>query len=424
MTSARDPFWDTKARRLIHHHEDHCTMPLARSFLLTLTILGAVATAAAAQIPADLELTDLGIAPATPLALRHANDGTGRLFIVERGGSIVIYEPGTGLLGTAFLTIGEVDTFFEGGLLGLAFHPDYSSNGYFYVNYTRDGSPLETVIARYEVSAGDSNVADGSSAVEILTLDQPAGNHNGGDLHFGPDGYLYIGFGDGGSSSSTAQDMGNLLGKMLRIDPCDTPVCAVGYTIPPSNPFVGAGNPLDEIWASGFRNPYRWSFDRLSGDIMIADVGQSSREEVSVEPGGSAGGLNYGWNCREGDIPFTGCAGTFVEPKMVYDHTGGNISITGGYRYRGCIPGLRGTYIFADFGSARVFFGTEDTPGNWSFTEWDNLSGSVFGFGEGEDGEVYLLQGSSVLRFDSDSTCEPSGIFSDGFESGDTSLWN
>ena len=355
--------------------------------------------------------------------MRHANDGSNRLFIVERNGTIDIYEPGTGLLGSPFLNIVSlVDTTFEGGLLGLAFHPNYASNGFFYVSYTASGSPLVSVIARYSVSPGDPNDADEASAVQILTLNQTAANHNGGDIHFGPDGFLYIGFGDGGASSSTSQNTGTLLGKMLRIDPCDTASCPQPYAIPASNPFVGSSE-LDEIWSIGFRNPYRWSFDRDTGDMFIADVGAGSREEVSFEAAND-GGLNYGWNCREGDIAGPGgCSGTFVEPEMVYNHSGGNCSITGGYRYRGCIPGLEGKYVFSDFCSAKVYIGTEDTPGNWSFIEWMDLGGSVFGFGEDEAGELYLLQGSSVFRFDSPSTCDPTAIFGDDLETGNTDNW-
>jgi hypothetical protein len=374
----------------------------------------------------DLTLTPLGISVSTPLAARNAGDGSNRLFIVERDGTILIYQPGVGLLGAPFLDITtKVDTFFEGGLLGLAFHPDFAQNGYFYVNYTRTGSPLETVVERYEVSAGDPNIADPLSDQEILVVDQPEGNHNGGDLHFGPDGYLYIGMGDGGGSSSTSQMTTTLLGKMLRIDPCDQASCGMpAYAIPPDNPFVG-GSELEEIWGIGFRNPYRWSFDRKTGDLLIADVGSGSREEVDFEPAGGSGGLNYGWNCREGDIAGPGgCSGTFVEPEMVYPHSSGNCSITGGFRYRGCIQGFVGTYVFADFCTAKVFFGTEDTPGNWSFSEWDDLSGSVYGFGEDEGGELYLLQGSSVARFESASDCDLSILFTDGFESGDVLAWS
>lgn len=395
---------------------------MTRFFLLLLLLCATTTptTLRAGGIPGDLQLNSLGISVSTPLAVRHAGDGSNRLFIVERSGRIRIYDPATGLVPGNFLDITTaVDTFFEGGLLGLAFHPNYASNGYFYVNYTRDGTggnALTTVIERYQVSAGDPNDAEEGSAEEILTVGQPAGNHNGGDLNFGADGFLYIGMGDGGSSSANSQNTTVLLGKMLRIAPCDTTTCAQPYAIPPSNPFVGTATP-DEIWSIGFRNPYRWSFDSETGDMLVADVGAGSREEVSIEPMGSAGGLNYGWNCREGDIGGPGgCSGVFVDPIITYPHTEGRCSITGGYRYRGCIQDLRGSYVYADFCSGQVYFATEDTPGNWSSTEWMNLSGSVFGFGEGEDGEVYLLQGSTVSRFESASTCVASPVFDDGFE--------
>ncbi len=373
--------------------------------------------------PADLTLNSLNISVSTPLALRHAGDGSGRLFIVERNGLIRIYREDAGLASSPFLDItSDVDTFFEGGLLGLAFHPNFASNGFFYVNYTRDGSgpnPLESVIERFSVSPSDPDAADLSSRVVILTQAQAAGNHNGGDLHFGPDGFLYIAFGDGGATSSTSQDEQDLQGKVLRIDPCDTGSCTEPYTIPPGNPNVGTSEP-DEIWASGLRNPYRFSFDRDTGDLFLADVGAGSREEVSFQSAGDPGGANYGWNCREGDIPGPGgCSGSFVEPILTYPHVAGNCSITGGYRYRGCIEGLQGTYVYGDFCTARVFFGTEDSPGNWSASEFDNLPGSIYGFGEDEDGELYLLQGSSVLRFESASSCQaplPDPVFSDGFE--------
>lgn len=382
---------------------------------------------ATAQPPVDLELVSLGVSVSVPLAVRHAADGSNRLFVVQRSGVILIYEPGTGILPSPFLDLTSVvDTFFEGGLLGMAFHPSFTTNGYFYVSYTRDGSggnDLTTVIERFEVSAGDPNDADEMSGVEIFTLGQPAGNHNGGDIHFGPDGYLYIGLGDGGASSATSQNTSNLLGKMLRIDPCDTASCPNPYTVPADNPFVGVAG-LDEIWGVGFRNPYRWSFDRDTGDLLIADVGAGSREEVSFEAAGSSGGLNYGWNCREGDIAGPGgCSGTFVDPILVYDHSSGNCSITGGFRYRGCIEDLRGTYIYGDFCSGKIYFGTEDTPGNWSFSEWDDLSGNIYGFGEDESGELYLLQSGSISRFESPSSCVAGLIFRDGFESGDTSAW-
>lgn len=379
--------------------------------------------ASAGGPPGDLQLNPLGIGTTAPLAARHAGDSSNRLFIADRSGVIVIYDVNTGQqLPQNFLDIsGLVDTTFEGGLLGLAFHPDYASNGYFYLNYTRTGSggnPLTTVIERYRVSAGDPNVADPASGLEILTVDQPAANHNGGDLHFGSDGHLYIGMGDGGASSATSQNMSTLLGKMLRIAPCATASCPNPYTIPADNPFVGTATP-DEIWSIGFRNPYRWSFDRETGDMFVADVGEGSREEVSFESEQAAGGLNYGWNCREGDIPGPGgCSGSFVDPIVAYDHSQSRCSITGGYRYRGCIQGLRGTYIFSDFCGGQVYFANEDTPGNWNFSEWTDLSGSVLGFGEDEGGELYLLQFSSISRFESATGCVAASIFDDGFESG------
>lgn len=404
------------------------TTPRAAIAFALSAALALLAAGAKAQIPADLTLTNLNISVSSPLAVRHAGDGSGRLFVVEREGTILIFRPGTGLLGTPFLNIvADVDPTFEGGLLGLAFHPDYATNGYFYVSYTRSGTggnALTTVIDRFTVMAGDADRADTTSRVEIFTLGQPAANHNGGDIHFGPDGFLYIGLGDGGGSSATSQNTSNLLGKMLRIDPCDTSTCVTAYTIPASNPFVGVAG-LDEIWGVGLRNPYRWSFDRQTGDLLISDVGSGAREEVSFEPAGSAGGLNYGWNCREGDIGGPGgCSGSFVEPILTYVNAFPNCAITGGYRYRGCIPGLRGVYVFSDFCSAKVFFGTETAPGSWSFTEWDDRGGSVFGFGEDEAGELYLLQGSDIFRFESDSTCEAFEIFADGFEAGNTSAWS
>ena len=394
-------------------------MSPVRVTLLLLTTCSGLAMAGG--VPGDLQLNPLGVGTTAPLAARHAGDGSNRLFIADRSGTISIYDVASGqLLAQNFLDIsGLVDTTFEGGLLGLAFHPDYASNGYFYLNYTRTGAggnPLTTVIARYRVSPGNPNLADAASALEVLTIDQPQANHNGGDIHFGSDGYLYIGMGDGGASSATSQNLSTLLGKMLRIDPCASASCSTPYSIPADNPFVGTSTP-DEIWSIGFRNPFRWSFDRETGDMLIADVGQSLREEVSFEPA-LAAGLNYGWSCREGNIAGPGaCSGSFVEPILAYDHSQSRCSIAGGYRYRGCIQGLRGTYVFSDFCGGQIYFANEDSPGNWSFGEWTDLPGSVLGFGGDEAGELYLLQFSSISRFESASDCTVSNIFDDGFES-------
>lgn len=214
---------------------------MSKHTLVAICLLSALALPLAADPPVDLELVDIGAAASTVLAMRHANDGSGRLFLVERNGTIEIFQVGAGLLGTPFLDIvTDVDTTFEGGLLGLAFHPDFTTNGYFFVYYTRDGSggdALETVVERFTVPPGTPDQADLGSREVIFTLGQPAANHNGGDIHFGPDGFLYIGLGDGGADSDTAQDIDDLLGKMLRIDPCDDLACAPTYTIPPDNPF-------------------------------------------------------------------------------------------------------------------------------------------------------------------------------------------
>ena len=235
--------------------------------------------AGAADPPADLVLTLFKGGFTRPVAVRHAGDGTGRLFVVEQGGTIRVIENGQTLV-PAFLDLSTVvdDTGNEQGLLGLAFHPDYENNGFFYVNYTYDpgSDPDRTRVARYRVSAGDPNQADAGSATTILDFQQNGSNHNGGDIHFGPDGFLYIASGDGGGSEDPgdhAQHLDTLLGKMLRID-VDT---GIPYVIPSDNPFVADGSALDEIWAYGLRNPWRFSFDRLTGDLYIGDVGQYAR---------------------------------------------------------------------------------------------------------------------------------------------------
>lgn len=379
-----------------------------------------------AQLPPDLELTPLGLSLSNPLAVRSASDGSGRLFFAERSGALLVHEPPSAL--SVFLDLtASVDAGGEGGLLGVAFHPQYAQNGYFYVSYTRDGTggsmTLTTVVERYRVSA-DANVADPLSGREILTLPQPRWNHNGGDLHFGPDGYLYLGLGDGGGSSAqvNSQDLGTWLGSMLRIAPCVSAACGVPYTVPASNPYVGSAG-LDEIWSSGLRNPYRFSFDRMNGDLFIADVGQNSREEVSQQPAGRAGD-NYGWPCREGDIAgVRTCSGSFIDPVLVYAHASGNCSITGGYRYRGCIQGLFGAYVYGDYCTGRIWAAEEQAPGQWTSTEVFDLSSNVLGFGEDEQGELYVLTNNAALRFDSVSDCLSPAIFGDDFETGDTTAW-
>jgi len=332
-----------------------------------------------------------------------------RLFVVLQNGLISIVKDGV-LLAEPFLDIDalvpDVSTYDERGLLGLAFHPDYASNGTFYVNYIDENG--NTVIARYAVSA-DPDRADPNSALLILTVDQPYANHNGGTLAFSPqDGYLYVGMGDGGSEGdpqNRSQDPGTLLGKLLRLDVDG----GAPYAIPADNPFAGDGPPLDEIWASGLRNPYRFSFDRLKGDLYIADVGQWTWEEIDVQPAASPGGENYGWRLMEGDQcydPPSDCNdGTLVLPVHVYGHDLG-CAVTGGAVYRGsALPELQGLYFFADWCSARIWSLHWQAGAAGDLQDWtkrlapgDGLAiENIAAIGEDGLGEIYIVDRSPNL---------------------------
>ncbi len=295
-----------------------------------------------------------------PVDLTAPPGDRGRLFIIEKPGRIRIVTLAGGvysLLPTPFLDITALvgSSGNEQGLLGLAFHPGYASNGYFYVNYTNTSG--NTVVARYSVSTLDPNLANPASAQTVLTVAQPYTNHNGGQVQFGPDGYLYIGLGDGGSGGDPqdrSQNPATLLGKMLRIDVDG----AAPYAIPASNPFVGPGNPLDEIWALGLRNPWRFSFDRLTGDMWIGDVGQSAWEEINLEPAGDPGGRNWGWRCKEGFAAYNTSGNcppdlsVLDDPIYAYGRSDG-CSITGGYVYRGSPnSSFFGRYLFGDYCAA------------------------------------------------------------------------
>ncbi len=337
-----------------------------------------------------------------PVQLTNAGDGSGRLFVVGRHGTIQILD-GESIQQTPFLDIGNLVSTggSEQGLLGLAFHPGYRNTGRFFVNYTdRDG---DTVIAEYRVSAEDPDRADPEAVKIVLTYDQPFRNHNGGMVAFGPDGYLYIGTGDGGSGGDpqgNGQKLSVFLGKMLRIDvDSDDP-----YAVPPDNPFVGESDALPEIWAYGLRNPWRYSFDRETGDLYIADVGQNRIEEVSFQPVGSRGGENYGWNITEGSrcfVPGGNCdKSVLVLPIAEYDHAEG-CSITGGYVYRGkSETALWGHYVFADYCSGRIWTSVRSADGGWTTTERLVTGLSISSFGEDETGEIYFtdLGGGSVFR--------------------------
>jgi hypothetical protein len=284
----------------------------------------------------------------------------------------------------------------------VAFHPNYESNGYFYVNYTDTGG--DTVIARYTVS-NNPNLADPVSGFTVLTIAQPYSNHNGGQLQFGPDGYLYIGMGDGGDAGDPdnfAQNPDSLLGKMLRID-IDS---EIPYGVPPDNPFISDEKVRAEIWALGLRNPWRFSFDRSTGDLFIGDVGQNSWEEIDYQPAGSSGGENYGWRLMEGNScfnPSSSCNnGSLTLPVLEYSHDFG-CSVTGGYRYRGKDnPLLSGFYIYGDFCSGKIWGAKPGADGKWSAEELLDTNLNISAFGEDENGELYVAHraaaGGSVYR--------------------------
>lgn len=334
----------------------------------------------------------------TPLYLTHAGDE--RLFVVEQPGTIRIIENGV-LLDAPFLDMkGAVATWaLEQGLLSVAFHPNYGGNGRFFVNYSHPNG--DTIVARYQAS-DDPNIADHTSGEIILSIHQPYGNHNGGQLKFGPDGYLYIGMGDGGSANDpdgNGQNLDSLLGTLLRID-VDYEEAA--YAIPADNPFIGDDNARNEIWAYGLRNPWRFSFDLLTGDLYIADVGQNLWEEVHFTSADSVGGENYGWKIMEGTHCFESeeCDQTGLEiPIFEYHHDEG-CSITGGYVYRGQqFPEMEGNYFVGDFcqGTVWTVFGEN---GRFTSNRVYDSQLTISSFGEGADGELYLLDhvGGSVYH--------------------------
>ena len=312
-------------------------------------------------------------------------DGSGRLFVIEKPGRIRILENDQ-LVDTPFLDItGRVGSGGnEQGLLGLVFHPQYAQNGRFFVNYT-DKSGKDT-IARFQVSS-DPNVADPNSEVKLLSIDDPFPNHNGGVLAFGPDGFLYAGLGDGGSAGDpfgNGQNTNALLGKILRLD-VDS---AEPYAVPADNPF---GN---EVWAYGLRNPWRFSFDKSTGDLYIGDVGQNAWEEIDFLPAGSPGGTNFGWNFREGahDYKGGGPAG-MVEPVAEYSHQDGGCSVTGGYVYRGSMAEWNGIYLYADYCKG-LMWGLINSNGTWQSQPLFDLDVTITSFGQDTAGELYILSDS------------------------------
>jgi glucose/arabinose dehydrogenase len=328
----------------------------------------------------------------TPVGIASAGDGRGRLFIVEKPGRIQIVQDRV-RHDVPFLDITERvgSGGSEQGLLGLAFHPSFGTNGLFFVNYTnREGN---SVVSRFSVSL-DPAQAEPASEMVLLTVNQPAANHNGGHLAFGPDGYLYVAFGDGGGAADQyghGQNLRTFLGAMLRLDVDGE----MPYSVPPSSPFVGDGAVRDEIWAVGLRNPWRYTFDRLTGDLYIADVGQNRFEEVNVQPADSRGGENYGWPIMEGLHCFPedrSCdkAGLTL-PVAEYDHSQG-CSITGGYVYRGQeFPQLYGIYLFADYCSGTIWGMGRGSDGRWQTAAVAQTGFNPTAFGEDESGEIYVV---------------------------------
>lgn len=346
-----------------------------------------------AQVLPLLDFVEIASGLSSPVDITHAGDN--RLFIVEQTGRIKIVDTSGQVLSAPFLDIRQRvrDSRNEQGLLGLAFHPDYMTNGYFFVNYIdNDG---DTQVSRFSRDANDANLADPNSELKIIDVDQPFTNHNGGQVAFGPDGYLYIGTGDGGSGGdpqNNSQNRQSFLGKMLRIDVNS----GNPYAIPADNPFVNDVSTRDEIWAIGLRNPWRFSFDPLNGDIWIGDVGQNDVEEISREPGGSLGGENYGWRCYEGNSTFltTGCSGVFSSPVYEYAHPAfTDQSVTGGYVYRGQDhPGMYGFYFFADYEEGDFWITRSDSLMNFP-TSHGNVSAfgqGVSTFGVDHRGELYF----------------------------------
>ena len=338
----------------------------------------------------DLDLHVVANGLSSPLAIAHAGDGTNRLFVVEQPGTIRVIDDGE-LVEQPFLDVSDlVVAGGEQGLLGLAFHPDYQDNGRFFVDYTDvDG---DTVVAEYDVSHS-ADVADPESARVLLRIDQPYPNHNGGNILFGPDGYLYIATGDGGSADDpheNGQSLSTLLGKLLRIDVDARDAGA--YGIPSGNPFLGEDDALPEIWAYGLRNPWKFSFDRQTGDLWIGDVGQSAFEEID-HVRGDAAGLNYGWDVMEGRNCFTeaNCDRSGkVLPVTGYSHDKG-CSVTGGFVYRGAeARALRGGYVFGDFCSGIIWVLDARAEGFVEPVQVMASKRSISSFGEDEHGELYM----------------------------------
>jgi glucose/arabinose dehydrogenase len=351
----------------------------------------------------SITLEEFATGLTAPVEITHANDS--RMFVVQQNGIIKILQANGTVNSTNFLNISSKITYGgERGLLGLAFHPQYPTNGYFFVYYNDTNGNI--TVARYTRSTTNPDVADPSTEKIILNVPKPFDNHNGGSIHFAPDGYLWVVTGDGGSGgdpNNNAQNKNSLLGKLLRLD-----INSAGaYNIPPGNPFVGIDG-ADEVWSYGLRNAWKFNFDTASGNVMIADVGQGQIEEINRMPLTQAG-INYGWRCYEGNSAYntTGCAAqsTMTFPVAAYDHSGGKCSITGGYVYRGTqYPALQGRYFFADYCSTQIGSLNADDSITWSAPSSGN-NFSTFGVNSQNElfvaavnnGKIFRLTTSAVL---------------------------
>ena len=366
-----------------------------------------LAAGARAQTTGALETAFPGLTFVQPIELTHAGDGSGLVYVAEKAGRVRAINPATNAATPVLDITGLVQDSGEQGFLGMAFHPSFATNGYLYVHYTgrTNGADGTTVLARYTRSATNPAVFDPASAQVLLNFNQPYNNHNGGKLAFGPDGYLYLSLGDGGSANdpgNRAQNRAVLFGKLLRLD-VDAPAAGLNYGIPPSNPYVGNTQGFrEEIYAYGLRNMFKFSFDRQTEALWGADVGQNAYEEVNLITSGG----NYGWRVAEGfvcNIPSTGCDRTgFTDPIHVYDHPNGAArSVTGGPVYRGTRnPDIAGLYLFGDYVTGQVWalsYTAGTTPTVRLLT---SAASNLIAFGEDAAGEVYLLrQNGAVQRF-------------------------
>ncbi len=363
---------------------------------LVMCVLGVVPTFS--QTP-EIALTRVAGGFGLPVDITHSGDGSGRLFVAQRSGIVSIIRNGAvqpqPFLDLGSRTVGQD----ECGLLGIAFPPGFASKGYFYASHT-DATCLTSIIARYRVSASNPDAADLNSGAVLITVPKPSAHHHGGQIKFGPDGFLYASFGDGSLGAdpeNRAQNLAVLNGKIIRID---TEGAATGpYRIPPGNPFVSNGNGRAEIWALGLRNPWRFSFDRQTGDLWIGDVGQDAREEINFQQAGSTGGQNYGWKIMEGTLcysPSTNCPSAGLTPPVLdYGRANGDISVIGGYVYRGASNlALRGTYVYADFGSGRIW-GLSPAGTGWTNRLLRSDGRFITTFGEDEAGELYFGSGAT-----------------------------